>query len=172
MSAFFGTKPRLVQAIQWLGNNANAIREFAGGSVSVLNAELLEVYTEAGPFKVRVGEYLLQTESGFMVCPEAVFNLAFEAVDVDEIPAPAQPVPPAGEPIDVPPAPPGAEPPAVFEPVPAPASVPVVPATPPATAPAAPAAAGAPIIPASAAPAAPQPSPDAPAEPPFTSTPQ
>lgn len=188
MSVFFGTKPELVQAIQWRGNNGNAIREFGGASVSVLNAELIEVRTDKGPFLVRIGEYLLQTESGFMVCPESVFALAFEAVDAEEIEIPpAAPEGVSGHVVTmpnmpvVPSAAPGAEPPAVFEPVPPPVATDtrtVAPAAPPAIVPDAPPAppaapvAEAPIIPADAMAPAPVSEPAAPTEPPFTSTPQ
>lgn len=85
-------KPVEIQAIQWTGDNASDVREFAEPAFAVLHdldRELLnnpectaELYVAANSvwMAIETGEWILQDERGFYPCKPDIFAQTYDEV--------------------------------------------------------------------------------------------
>lgn len=83
----FIRKPQVVEALPWLGNNAEAVREFCkdedGNSVLVVNyiVKLIDdsyrLYIDGNP--IDIGEWIVKSGNEFTVCGAVEFNEWYDA---------------------------------------------------------------------------------------------
>lgn len=80
-------KPIIVEAVQWLGHNADEIFDFIGKDNMAWDNAQLCVFTLEGVYRSEVGEYIIKGIKGeFYPCKPDIFEMTYEAVDYDPTP--------------------------------------------------------------------------------------
>ena len=75
--------PVEIDALQWTGDNADAMRGFIGekGFYHVLNDNSLTIPTLEGDHKATVGDFVIEGVAGeFYPCKQDIFEATYEAV--------------------------------------------------------------------------------------------
>ena len=84
----FRKKPVVIEAVQWLGNNFQAISDLAGDSERVIwlnNDGTLEIPTLEGAMTASAGDWIVKGVKGeFYPCKPDIFAATYEAVEQEQ----------------------------------------------------------------------------------------
>lgn len=78
MSKSYVKKPIVVEAVQWLGTNADEIYDFVGEALSWDMSALL-IHTLEGVHEANAGDWIIRGVKGeFYPCKPAIFEMTYE----------------------------------------------------------------------------------------------
>ena len=73
-------KPVVIEAIQWNGNNLNALTRFANSHIEFDN-DLIKIETLEGVMTANVGDYIIKGVKGELYpCKPDIFEMTYEEV--------------------------------------------------------------------------------------------
>ena len=80
--AKYRKRPVVVEAFQWTGDNADALRLWSGGAFGIdIHGDPWVHVPGAWPVGVRLNEWIIRDEAGFYPCRPDIFAATYEAVE-------------------------------------------------------------------------------------------
>lgn len=80
----YKTKPFIIEAVQWTGDNIEEIKQFCNNSITFTNLGeyyLISIHTLEGIMQASRGDYIIKGALGeYYPCDERVFNMKYEEI--------------------------------------------------------------------------------------------